>query len=103
MRRDTAIRDAHQIGADVVKTAEKPAKRTLIVAAAGHHHLLLWVAVGPVAGFIYAAVVALAGTILTVRTPAHNASHTQPLEGWGGHVSRHFENLRSSLDVIHDR
>jgi MFS family permease len=42
---------------------------------------LLWVAVSPMAGFIYAAVVGLAGTILMARTPAHNGLHGQPLEG----------------------
>jgi len=41
---------------------------------------LLWATVGPIAGFIYAAVVALAGTILMVRTPAHNGLRGQPSE-----------------------
>jgi hypothetical protein len=38
---------------------------------------LLWAAVGPVAGFIYAAVVGSAGAILMASIPAHDGSHGQ--------------------------
>jgi MFS family permease len=38
---------------------------------------LLWAAVGPVAGFVYAAVVGSAGAILMASIPAHDGSHGQ--------------------------
>jgi len=42
---------------------------------------LLWTTVGPMAGFIYAAVIGAAGTSLMARTPAHNGSDDQLAEG----------------------
>jgi MFS family permease len=42
---------------------------------------LLWVAVSPMAGFICAAVVGLAGTVLMARTSSHNGPGSQLTEG----------------------
>jgi len=42
---------------------------------------LLWVAIGPMAGFIYAAGVGLAGTVLMARTSSHNGPGSQLTEG----------------------